>query len=302
MRLFDPLSSSVDMYTRIVRAGSSIRRLIELEEIRCSIEERKNPLALDSVETLACKDISFGYGSKHSVLANANLRIGRGTSVALVGPSGGGKSTLTKLLVRLYDPQEGSIYLNGIDIRDLRLSDIRRYVTLVPQQPALFCGSIRQNALIGSANATDDELERCAELAGFRPVLQKFPDRWEQRLGPAGAGLSDGEKQRLGILRGLLRHTPVLILDEATSAIDPMTEHKVLQNLKPEMAEKLMLLITHRPLTASWADALCILSGGVLLAADSNELTQSSPKDSAMVQDGGSNGYANLGMRRVPTT
>ena len=269
MRLLDPLGSAVETHAQLKRAGGSIRRLAELERFEPAVRDRPGARAVDGarVREVDLRGVAFGYGGERPLLREVDVRLRRGDTLALVGQSGSGKSTLARLLVRLYDPVEGGVYLDGADLRELRLRDVRDAASYVPQAPVLFPGTIRENVLLG-ARVPDEALERLARVACFDGVLEKFPGRWDQVLGTGGAGLSDGEKQRLGLVRALARDRPILVLDEATGALDPVTEAEVLDRLKSHVADKAVLLITHRPATACWAERIVVLRGGRLDDAD----------------------------------
>jgi ABC-type multidrug transport system fused ATPase/permease subunit len=273
MRLFDPLGATVEAHARLKRAGGSIRRIADLEQIEPQIADCANPrpLAPSDVTGISCRDLSFSYADGRPVFRNVDLQITRGEKLALVGRSGMGKSTLAKLLTRLYEPAAGGVSLAGVDVRSIRLRHVRDVVSLVPHNPVLFRGTLRENALLGTRGAPDGELTRLARIAGFAGVVERNPEGWDRVLGAGGAGLSDGEKQRLGLLRALLRDRPVLILDEATGALDPMIENEVLSGLAEYTRDKAVLFITHRLSAACWAERIVMLRDGQLWDANRPE-------------------------------
>jgi len=266
MRLLDPLSGAVDMHARLKRASSSIRRIVELEGLEPVVADSENQrsFADSDVQEIACRNLTFTYAEGQSVLQGINLHIARGQKIALVGQSGSGKSTLAKLLVRMYEPESGGVFLGGMDVRGLRLRSVRELISLVPPNPVLFAGTIRENVLLGE-RVPGGELERLSRIACFDSVVEKFSSRWDHMLGSAGAGLSDGEKQRLGLLRALVRDRSMLILDEATGALDPVVEAEVLSRLDDYTREKFLLMITHRPSTAAWAERVLVVRDGQLV-------------------------------------
>lgn len=267
-RLFDPIAGAVDIHARLKRAGGSISRLAEID---AAPEERvRTPSGADAVpetvNSIVCESVSFAYPDHLPVLNDVDLQLARGERIALIGESGSGKSTLAKLLARIYDTESGTVWLNDGDIRRLPLRDLRRVVALVPSKPVLFRASILENVLLGAATVTPEELERLARIACFDGVLNRHEERWDRVLGSNGAGLSDGEKQRLGLLRALVRHPDVLILDEATSALDPETEAQLLDRVADDSRDRVVLIITHRLSAADWADRVVVLEGGRLRA------------------------------------
>jgi ABC-type multidrug transport system fused ATPase/permease subunit len=268
LRLFDPLSVAAATFARLKRAGGSIARLTELEEAPAPAAEPDGPAIVPpSIGEIVCRDVRFGYGAE-PVLRGASLQIRRGEKVAVMGRSGSGKSTLAKLLLRVYEPSGGAITLDGVDARNIRHRDLRRLATFVPSTPALFRGSIYDNVVLGWKQVDHAELTRLAAIAGFDSVVLRYPDGWNHQLGPGGAGLSEGEKQRLGILRALVRGGDVLILDEASGALDSKTEEALLAGLKDYAQDRMVLFITHRRSPAQWADRLLILNDGELEVAD----------------------------------
>ncbi len=258
LRLLEPVGSAVETYTALKRAGGSLRRIVALESARSGLTEPAAPSELDlaAVGEIGCEGAEFGYRDGRPLLRGADLTLRRGETVSLIGPSGSGKSTLAKLLVRIHDVHAGTVRIAGTDVRELRVSALRGAVSFVPAQPVLFRGSIRDNVLLGNRRAGDDELASLAAMVRFDEVLGALPGGWEHVLGTGGSGLSDGEKQRLGLLRALVQRRPVLLLDEATGALDPALEHAVLAGLEAYVRDRIVLVITHRPATARWADRM----------------------------------------------
>jgi ABC-type multidrug transport system fused ATPase/permease subunit len=271
IRLFDPLSAAVATYVQLKRAGGSIGRLMEIEDHEASVRDDDDAVPADVplpavVDHLAVSGVRFGYG-QDAILRGVDVELRRGEKVALMGRSGSGKSTLAKLLVRLYDAEQGTVTVDGVDVRRMRKRALRRLTSFVPPTPSLFRGTIMENVLLGRRGIDGLELDRLAAIACFDSVLARFPDGWQHVLGPSGAGLSDGEKQRLGLLRALVRGTDVLILDEATGALDPRTEAELLVRLLDYANDRLVLFITHRTTPAAWADRVLLLEDGKLVPA-----------------------------------
>jgi ATP-binding cassette, subfamily B, bacterial len=270
LRLFDPLSVAAATYARLKRAGSSIARLSELEQAPVAAPaagDEAPAIVPASIGEIVCHDVQFAYAGE-PVLRGVNLEIRRGEKVAVMGRSGSGKSTLAKLLLGVHEPSGGRITVDGVDARSIRPRDLRRLATFVPSTPALFRGSLYDNVVLGWKRIDPAELTRLAAVAGFDSVVLRYPDGWNHQLGPDGAGLSEGEKQRLGILRALVRGGDALILDEASGALDSRTEDALLETLSDYARDRMVLFITHRRAPAQWADRLVIMNGGELQAVE----------------------------------
>ncbi len=261
--IFVPMSTAVDLYSRLNRIRASIRRIIEIEEAQSGIQDRPDapPLARP-VRALRCTDVSFLYAPGRTVLRAVQFSAHTGERVALVGESGCGKSSLLKLIPRLYEPDGGRIDIDGRDVRDIALRDLRQAIAVVPQDPLLFQGTLRDNLRHACPTATFDEISRAAAIACLNDVVARLPKGWDSELGPGGSGLSGGERQRVAIARALLQRRPILILDEATSALDPNTEQQLLTRLEDWCAGRLTILVSHRVAAARWADRVVVLRRG----------------------------------------
>lgn len=254
LQLFIPLYGVVDIYSKLQRAGASIRRLMEITEAQAILNERANALVLGAgCAVVELRDVSFGYASDQRVLSNVNLRVSAGERVAFAAGSGHGKSTIAKLVARLYDTRSGAVLIEGNDVRDLKLRSLRSSVIFVPQDPVLFDVTLRENLLYGNARATREEIERVAQLAQLESVIRKLPLGWDEPLGPRGNRLSGGERQRVALARALLQHPKVLILDECTSALDALTERRLLDGLDAFLHDVTTIIISHRPVPTGWA-------------------------------------------------
>jgi len=271
LRLFDPLTAAIATYVRLKRASGSIARLTELEQHEPAVRDGATDFPMPVIHEVALRGVRFGYDESAPVLRGIDVTVRRGEKVALVGESGSGKSTLAKLLVRLYDPHQGSVSIGGMDVRRIGVRALRRTTSLVPPSPHLFHGTLRENVLLGYHGADGPELDRLAAIACFDTVVARFPDGWSHVLGSNGDGLSEGEKQRLGLLRALVRRRDILILDEATGALDPGTEADVLSRLRAYTDDRVVLVITHRPSPADWADRVFTLKNGELRAIGRRE-------------------------------
>lgn len=221
-----------------------------------------NPKVLSKFSSvLKAKDLSFGYG-EDQVIQGLNLEVPFGSTVALVGSSGGGKSTIVDLFCRLYDPLEGSISIDGLDIRDLSLNDWRRQISVVDQNTTLFNDTVANNISYGLEDATDELIESAARAANAHDFIVQLPDGYNTLIGENGTMLSGGQRQRVAIARALIKNAPILFLDEATSALDSVSEQVVQQALDRLMANRTTLVVAHRLSTVVNADRIYVISSG----------------------------------------
>lgn len=263
--IFAPMHEAVELNSRIQRVHASIRRLIALEQEPSSIEDAPEAVALaHSPRVLKCRNTSFEYAPGKQALHNVDFEVKAGERVALVGESGGGKSTLLKLFARLYDPDQGAIEVDGRDIRGVQLRSLRDTISFVPQDPILFQGTVLDNLRHGCPSATLDQIAEASWVACFDSVVERLPKNLDTELGPMGDGLSGGERQRLAIARALLQHRPVLILDEATSALDSATERTLLSRLEGWCNGRIVITASHRVSNAEWADRTVVINRGVI--------------------------------------
>ncbi|MPM73385.1 putative multidrug export ATP-binding/permease protein [bioreactor metagenome] len=251
------LASFTELYI-LGMAGFS--RFCEIMDIEPDIKDRPNAKPLQNVKGDICfTDVSFAYESGRSVLSHINLDIPAGKTLALVGPSGGGKTTLCHLIPRFYELRSGSITIDGTDIRDITLQSLRQNVGIVQQDVFLFASSALENIRYGRIDATDAEVVEAAKRAHIHDEILLFPNGYETEVGERGIMLSGGQKQRVSIARLFLKNPRVLILDEATSALDTMTEH-VIQHAFEELSEgRTTLVIAHRLSTVKHADEIVVL-------------------------------------------
>ena len=206
--------------------------------------------------------VRFGYDPKEPVVHGFDLEIPAGTSVALVGSTGSGKSSVAALLARLYDVDGGAVLLDGVDVRELRLADLRRAVSIVFDDTFLFTDTIRENIAYGRPGADEEEVIRAARLAGAHEFVSRLPEGYETVLGERGFTLSGGQRQRLAIARAILGDPDVLVLDDATSAVDATKEHEIRSALATVMQGRTTIVIAHRPATIALADRVALLEGG----------------------------------------
>ncbi len=248
------------------RAAGAAERLAELLAERPTIAEPAHPVALPQPVTGAVRfsDVSFRYPARPDALAldGFTLDVAAGETVAIVGPSGAGKTTVFQLLLRFYDPQQGSIRLDGIDIRELALRDLRRATALVPQEPVLFSATVADNIRYGRPDASDAEVWAAADTASALGFVEALPQGFDTHLGTRGVRLSGGQRQRIAIARAVLCDPVLLLLDEATSALDAESELAVQQALDRLMHKRTTLMIAHRLATVQKADRIVVLDHG----------------------------------------
>ena len=254
---------------------SGIERFCEIMDTEPEIKDKKDAIELkNAVGNVSFKNVSFHYEeSKGDVIANLNLELKAGESVALVGPSGGGKTTLCSLIPRFYEASEGEILIDGINIKDITLASLRESIGVVAQDVYLFAGSIKDNIAYGSVNATDEEIERASRLAGAHEFINALPNGYDTYVGERGVKLSGGQKQRISIARVFLKNPPILILDEATSALDNESEKIVQASLEKLAKGRTTFTIAHRLTTVRNADRILVLTeNGIEEEGTHNEL------------------------------
>jgi ATP-binding cassette subfamily B protein len=228
--------------------------------------------------------VRFGHEDGHPVLDGLDLHLAPGESLALVGPTGSGKSTIAGLLARLYDPDDGAVLLDGHNVRDLALGDVRKAVALVFEETFLFTDTVKENIRFARPNADDDAVARAAELAGAAEFVADLPDGYETVLGERGFSLSGGQRQRIAIARAILADPAVLVLDDATSAVDATKEHEIRAALTTVMERRTTLVIAHRPATIALADRVAVLDGGrIVEEGEHGELLRTSPRYRALL-------------------
>ena len=245
-RLLSPVQNLMSLYTNLVSGGVSLIRVWELFDTRPEVVEPSLAAPCpDGRGEIECRGVSFGYNGD-SVLQKLSFRVPAGTICAVVGPSGVGKSTLADLLVRFYDPEQGAIQLDGRDLRDLRLGDLRRQVMLLDQAPYLFHSSVRENIAYARPDATDEEITAAARAAAIHNRILELPEGYSTTIAERGQSLSAGERQRLALARVLLANPRVLVLDEPTSALDEDNERSIADTLSTVLSGRTAIIITHR--------------------------------------------------------
>ncbi|MBX9614179.1 MAG: ABC transporter ATP-binding protein/permease [Caulobacteraceae bacterium] len=273
------LRQVTNLQTVMAEGLTAARRLFDALDIDPEIRETAAPRPLPpGPATVAFDRVSFHYGPDTPTLSDVSLSVAPGETVALVGPSGGGKSTLLSLLPRFYDVTGGAVTINGTDLRDLSLSDLRARIALVTQEPFLFDDTIAANIAYARPGATTDQIEAAARSAAAHDFITALPEGYATRAGEAGMRLSGGQRQRIAIARAFLKDAPILLLDEATSALDTESEALVQAALERLMAGRSTLMIAHRLSTVRHADRILVLEGGRIVESGTH---------AALVKQGG---------------
>jgi subfamily B ATP-binding cassette protein MsbA len=261
----DPGSTLSKAFAIIQQGSASIKRIFELLATKSTITDSPNACPLPRVNgRVQFNRVSFSY-SQEAVLSNINLEIEPGEAIALIGRTGAGKSTLANLLPRFYDPTAGQVIIDGYDLREVTLRSLRQQVAVVPQEIALFQGTIRENIAYGQPAATETAIIDAAKLANAHQFITAFPDGYDTQVGERGTKLSGGERQRVAIARAILRDPRILILDEATSALDPETEALIRDALEKLMKGRTSVIIAHRLYTIEHVDRVVVLDSGKIV-------------------------------------
>ncbi len=263
-RLLWPLTRLGETFDQYQRAMASTNRVMNLLDTPITIHPGDTPLSFVRGE-LELRDVTFAYNRRSPVIQNLSLHIPAGKTIAIVGSTGSGKSTLVKLLLRLYEIQAGTITLDGIELRDLRLSDLRKSIGLVSQDVFLFHGTVAENIAYGSFEATHREIVAAAKVAEAHSFIMQLPDGYETLVGERGQKLSGGQRQRIAIARAVLKNPPILILDEATSAVDNETEAAIQRSLERITVDRTTIAIAHRLSTVRNADCIYVMEYGKLV-------------------------------------
>ena len=262
-RFFQPIQLLVQQYSSLQQGRSSVIRLRELLATPPSVDELDDARELTVIEgRLTFEHVSFGYDPARPVLQDVDLEIAPGESVAFVGPTGAGKSTLAKLANRFYDPTAGRVLVDGVDVRTVTIRSLRSQVGVVPQEPFLFAGSIRHNLRFGRAGITDEEIDEAVDVVGLGELIARLPDGLDTVVHERGQTLSSGERQLLALARAFLARPRLLILDEATSSLDLRSETIIERALDRLLEGRTAILIAHRLTTAQRADRIVVIDGG----------------------------------------
>jgi ATP-binding cassette, subfamily B, bacterial len=261
--LYGPLEAMMYAPSTTQGAAGSARRVLEVLETRREVEDRPGARRIDRVSGhVRIARVTFGYERDRPILNDVTLEVRPGETLAIVGPTGAGKSTLAGLLPRFHDPWSGVVTLDGVDVRDIALKSLRSQVAVVLQEPFLFPVSIAENIAYGRPEVSRREIEEAARAANAHAFIMRLPQRYDTVVGERGATLSGGERQRISVARAILKDAPVLILDEPTSAVDSLTEASLLEALRRLMKGRATIVIAHRMSTIAQADCIVALEKG----------------------------------------
>ena len=261
-RLLWPLTSLGETFDQYQRAMASTTRILNLLDTQPLILDGEVNLEEEVKGEIIFDDVNFDYPSRNNILRKLSFKIEGGKTIAFVGSTGAGKSTIIKLLLRLYDPQSGTISLDGHNIKDLKLNELRSSIGIVPQETFILDGTIRENILYGNHKATENDILEASKIAELDQFILSLDDKYETLVGERGQKLSGGQKQRLSIARAVLKNPPVLILDEATSSVDNETEAAIQRSLEKIIKGRSTILIAHRLSTIVNADKIYVLENG----------------------------------------
>jgi ATP-binding cassette subfamily B protein len=269
--LFEPVQQLSQQYNMVQASTAALQKVFELLDVEPSIVDRPGAVDLPAHGELVVDDVTFGYGSGPDVLTGVTLGVAVGERVALVGPTGAGKSTLAKLMVRFYDPRQGTVSYGGVDLRDATISSLRQRIVVVPQEGFLFSGTVRDNIRIGRPGATDADVEVAVAALGLTDRFAALADGLDTEVRERGARLSAGERQLVSLARAALADPAVLVLDEATSNLDPGTESAIERTLEHLTEHRTVVVVAHRLSTAARADRVAVVDDGRLLEVGTHQ-------------------------------
>ena len=270
---YDPMRKLSRLQNSLEQALAAARHVWEVMDERAEMPEKETAVEIKPLrEKIELRNVSFNYEHESKIiLRGVDLTIPKGSIVALVGESGGGKSTLTKLIPRFHDPTEGAVLWDGVDLRDAKLDSLRKQIAVVTQETVLFNDTVRHNITYGKPEATDEEIVRAARIAFAHDFIQELPEKYETIVGERGIFLSGGQRQRLAIARAVLADAPVLILDEATSALDSESERLVQKALSNLLENRTAIVIAHRLSTVRKADKIVVIERGRIVETGTHE-------------------------------
>jgi len=269
---FRPIQELTNFYAIIQSALAAAERIFELLDIQPEVKDSENAIEMPPIKgEITFENVTFGYDPNHPVVNNISFKINPKETIALVGPTGAGKSTIVKLLCRFYDPQQGSIKIDGYDIRMFTQKSLRKQMGIILQETLLFSGTIKDNIRYGKPDATDEEVINAAKAVGAHEFIMNLPNGYETKVGEKGLGLSFGQKQLIAFARAILKDPAILIMDEATSSIDPYTDLLIRKAMRTLLKDRTAIIIAHRLSTVRDADRILVINNGRIVEEGSHE-------------------------------
>lgn len=272
-RVIAPLGQFANIITRFQQAKTALHDLNKLMNTESEFDEVRSFISRPFIKgEIEFKDVTFSYSEQSSpALNNINFKITPGERVALLGHIGSGKTTIQKLLLKLYQPQRGSIYIDGVDINQLDPAEIRRNIGYIPQETILFSGTLRDNIAISMPWSNDNAIIRASEISGAIKFIDQHPEGFNLKIGERGEGLSGGQRQLISISRALIGDPPLILMDEPSSAMDDAAEQELINNINPYLQTKTLILVTHRFSMLALATRIILIDNGRIVLDGSKE-------------------------------
>ena len=252
---FSSTQSLISVVSSLTDTFAAAERLFDITDRKPVVEERKDAVVLDHAGDVSWQDVCFGYGN-HEIFKGLNMVIRPGDKVGIIGQSGIGKSTFLRLLLRFWDPDSGSIRINGQDIKDVTVRSLRDNIAMVEQSAFVYEDTVANNIAIGVPNASIEDIKQAAKRAGIANVIERLPDGYDTMLGEYGISLSGGEVQRLGIARAMLKNPDIIVMDEPTSNLDVFNEKQIVRTLEQEFKDKIIIIVSHRKSTLTFCNRI----------------------------------------------
>lgn len=267
-----PVRMIIDQFANINQGVAAGERIFEMIDAKKNIVDKENAIEFNGLkEGISVCNLSFSYDESREILHNISFDIKKGETVAIIGQSGGGKSTLSEVIARFYDPQKGEVMIDGIPSSDYTVSSLHRNISLVSQETILFNDSIENNIAIGKIGASHEEIIQVAEIANADKFIDELPEGYDTNIGERGSKLSGGQRQRISIARAILKNPDILILDEATSALDTESERLVQEALNHLLKNRTSIVIAHRLSTIRHADKIVVIDEGAIKEQGTHE-------------------------------